>query len=85
MRVNSVSPGITLVPRIKERIATGSRYPDNLNDQMALRRCVEMSEVGEAVEFLASSRASAITGTDLLVDCGWMAGAMWNAYLGGLR
>jgi NAD(P)-dependent dehydrogenase (short-subunit alcohol dehydrogenase family) len=85
VRVNSVSPGITLVPRIKERIEQGSRYPDDLNDQMALRRLVEPLEVGEVVEFLASKRASAITGADILVDCGWMAGAMWNAYIGGLR
>jgi NAD(P)-dependent dehydrogenase (short-subunit alcohol dehydrogenase family) len=85
VRVNSVSPGITMVPRIKERIEQGSRYPDNLKDQMALRRLVEPLEVGEVVEFLASKRASAITGTDVLVDCGWMAGAMWQGYLGGLR
>jgi NAD(P)-dependent dehydrogenase (short-subunit alcohol dehydrogenase family) len=85
VRVNSVSPGITLVPRIKERIEQGSRYADNLLDQMALRRLVEPSEVGEVVEFLASRRASAITGTDVLVDCGWMAGSLWQAYVGGMR
>ena len=85
VRVNSVSPGVALVPRIRERKATGSRYPANLDDQMALRRCVEPNEVAEAVEFLASPRASGITGVDLVVDCGWMTGALWNAYLGGLR
>lgn len=84
VRVNSVSPGVTLVPRIVERKRTGNRYPPNLDDQMALRRCVEPREVAEAVEFLASARASAITGQDLVVDCGWMTGALWAAY-GGLR
>lgn len=85
VRVNSVSPGITLVPRIRARKAEGDRYPADLDDQMALRRCVEPNEVAEAVEFLASDRASGITGTDLVVDCGWMTGALWGAYAGGLR
>jgi len=84
VRVNSVSPGVTLVPRIVERKRAGNRYPPNLDEQMALRRCVEPSEVAEAVEFLASPRASAITGIDMVVDCGWMVGGLWAAY-GGLR
>ncbi len=85
VRVNSVSPGIVLVPRIRQYKSEGHRYPPNLDDQMALRRCVEPSEVAETVEFLASRRASGITGTDIIVDCGWAAGALWSAYLGGLR
>jgi NAD(P)-dependent dehydrogenase (short-subunit alcohol dehydrogenase family) len=85
VRVNSVSPGVTLVPRIRARKAEGDRYPADLDDRMALRRCVEPNEVAEAVEFLASDRASGITGTDLVVDCGWMTGALWGAYAGGLR
>ncbi len=85
VRVNSVSPGVTLVPRIRERKASGDRYPADLDERMALGRCVEPNEVAEAVEFLASARASGITGTDLVVDCGWMTGALWGAYLGGLR
>jgi NAD(P)-dependent dehydrogenase (short-subunit alcohol dehydrogenase family) len=84
VRVNSVSPGITLVPRVVERKKAGNRYPANLDDQMALGRCVEPDEVAEAVEFLASRRASGITGTDLIVDCGWMTGSLWGAY-GGVR
>jgi NAD(P)-dependent dehydrogenase (short-subunit alcohol dehydrogenase family) len=84
VRVNSVSPGITLVPRIVERKRAGDRYPADLDDRMALGRCVEPAEVAEAVEFLASSRASGITGADLVVDCGWITGSLWAAY-GGLR
>ncbi|TDR92886.1 SDR family NAD(P)-dependent oxidoreductase [Enterovirga rhinocerotis] len=84
VRVNSVSPGITLVPRVVERKRAGNRYPADLDQRMALGRCVEPSEVGEAVEFLASDRASAITGTDLVVDCGWITASLWEAY-GGTR
>ncbi len=84
VRVNSVSPGVTLVPRIVERKRSGDRYPPDLDARMALGRCVEPDEVAEAVEFLASARASAITGQDLVVDCGWMTGGLWAIY-GGLR
>jgi NAD(P)-dependent dehydrogenase (short-subunit alcohol dehydrogenase family) len=84
VRVNSVSPGVTLVPRVVERRRTGARYGANLDEQMALGRCVEPNEVAEAVEFLLSARASAITGTDLVVDCGWLVGSLWNTY-GGVR
>lgn len=84
LRVNSVSPGVTLVPRVVERRRSGTRYAGSLDDQMALGRCVEASEVAEAVEFLLSARASAITGTDIVVDCGWLVGSLWNTY-GGVR
>jgi NAD(P)-dependent dehydrogenase (short-subunit alcohol dehydrogenase family) len=84
VRVNSVSPGVTLVPRVVERRRTGARYGTNLDEQMALGRCVEPSEVAEAVEFLLSDRASAITGIDMVVDCGWLVGSLWNTY-GGVR
>ncbi len=72
VRVNSVSPGVTLVPRMVERKRSGDRYPPDLDEQMALGRCVEPREVGEVVEFLCSDRASGVTGIDMVVDCGWM-------------
>ncbi|MGE0223675.1 MAG: SDR family NAD(P)-dependent oxidoreductase [Acetobacteraceae bacterium] len=84
VRVNAVSPAATLVPRVRARIQAGERYRGNPGDWMALGRCVEPSEVGEAVEFLLSDRASAITGANLPVDCGWAAARGWMMY-GGAR
>jgi NAD(P)-dependent dehydrogenase (short-subunit alcohol dehydrogenase family) len=84
VRVNSVSPGVTLVPRIVERRRSGARYAMDPAEITALGRCVEPSEVAETVEFLASDRASAITGVNLAVDCGWIVGAGWAMY-GGSR
>jgi NAD(P)-dependent dehydrogenase (short-subunit alcohol dehydrogenase family) len=80
VRVNSVSPGATAVARVLARRA--GRYANDLESHMALGRRVEPSEVAESVEFLASDRASAITGVDLLVDAGWLAASTWELYGG---
>jgi NAD(P)-dependent dehydrogenase (short-subunit alcohol dehydrogenase family) len=83
VRVNAISPGSTLVPRVAKRIASG-RYAAHPGDFTALGRVVEPNEVAEAIEFLASERASAITGVNLIVDCGWQVASTWAQY-GGVR
>lgn len=83
VRVNAVSPGSTLVPRVAERIASG-RYAAHPGSFTALGRAVTPNEVAEAIEFLASARASAITGVNLVVDAGWEAASTWAQY-GGVR
>jgi NAD(P)-dependent dehydrogenase (short-subunit alcohol dehydrogenase family) len=40
--------------------------------EQAFDRWAEPEEIAEAIYFLASDAASFITGTDLLVDCGWV-------------
>lgn len=82
VRVNCISPGSTLVPRVRERLKTG-RYASDPGDFTALGRMVQPEEVAEVFEFLASSRASAITGVNLVVDCGWHVAQTWAQH-GGL-
>jgi NAD(P)-dependent dehydrogenase (short-subunit alcohol dehydrogenase family) len=41
--------------------------------EQAFSRWADPKEIAEAIYFLASEKASFITGTDLLVDCGWVA------------
>jgi len=84
VRVNAVSPGATLVPRVRARIQAGVRYHSEPGESMALGRLTEPSEVGETIEFLLSDRASAITGVNVPVDCGWAAIRGWALY-GGAR
>ena len=84
VRVNAVSPGATLVPRVRARLQAGARYSGNPGDAMALGRFTEPDEVAETVEFLLSDRASAVTGVNLAVDCGWAAIRGWALY-GGAR
>jgi NAD(P)-dependent dehydrogenase (short-subunit alcohol dehydrogenase family) len=83
VRVNAVSPGSTLVPRVEERIRSG-RYAADPGEFTALGRMVRPNEVAEAIEFLASDRASAITGVNLVVDAGWHVAATWAQH-GGVR
>jgi NAD(P)-dependent dehydrogenase (short-subunit alcohol dehydrogenase family) len=84
VRVNSVSPGVTLVPRVIARQKAGVRYASDPGARTALGRLVEPSEVAEGIEFLASDRASAITGINLVIDAGWLVASTWEMY-GGIR
>jgi NAD(P)-dependent dehydrogenase (short-subunit alcohol dehydrogenase family) len=83
VRVNSVSPGYTVTPALQDAIDRGDRDPTNLIQGSALGRMVRPEEIAAAVDFLTSGQASAITGIDLPVDAGWLAGTPWATY-GGL-
>jgi NAD(P)-dependent dehydrogenase (short-subunit alcohol dehydrogenase family) len=83
VRVNAVSPGFTMTERMRAAIGKGIIDDKLLTSTAALHRLVEPSEVAKAIAFLASDNASAITGINLPVDCGWLAGSTWSAY-GGL-
>jgi NAD(P)-dependent dehydrogenase (short-subunit alcohol dehydrogenase family) len=83
VRINAVSPGFTMTERMRAAIEKGIMDDRPLTSTAALHRLVEPSEVAKAIAFLASDNASAITGINLPVDCGWLAGSTWSAY-GGL-
>lgn len=84
VRVNAVSPGYTLTPALKNAIDRGERDVSSLSANAALRRLVDPAEIASVVAFLASDAASAMTGANAPVDCGWLAGTSWSTY-GGLR
>jgi NAD(P)-dependent dehydrogenase (short-subunit alcohol dehydrogenase family) len=48
-----------------------------------MNRLVEPIEVAQAIAFLLSSASSGVTGINLPVDAGFIAGTSWAAY-GGL-
>jgi NAD(P)-dependent dehydrogenase (short-subunit alcohol dehydrogenase family) len=80
VRVNSVSPGSVLVDRVKNYPA--SRYAKDMLSHVPLGRRMDPMEVAEGVEFLASDRASGMTGTDILIDAGLIAAGGWGLYGG---
>lgn len=84
IRVNAVSPGYTLTPALKLAIDRGERDTRALTANAALGRLVDPDEIARVVVFLASDAASAMTGVNVPVDCGWLAGTSWSTY-GGLR
>jgi len=74
LRANVVCPGSIRTAAWDHRIAKDPTVLDKLRKLYPLGRIVNVEEVAEAVAFLASDRASGITGTVLPVDAGLMAG-----------
>ena len=68
-RIVSLSPGIIATPMGAREFKHSSRK-HQMYEQTPLQREGTMLEIADAVEFLASDRASFISGTDLLVDGG---------------
>jgi len=71
IRVNVVAPGITDTPLLQQIIQAGNeKLIDAIVRSTPLRRMARPEEVAEAVVFLASDRASFITGQTLSVSGG---------------
>jgi NAD(P)-dependent dehydrogenase (short-subunit alcohol dehydrogenase family) len=81
IRVNSISPGSVDTPMLRGDITlesnrTGIPFEEVKKEreaEQAFKRWADPSEIAAPIYFLASDEASFITGTDLLVDCGWVA------------
>jgi NAD(P)-dependent dehydrogenase (short-subunit alcohol dehydrogenase family) len=78
LRVNLISPGGVDGPRVRDVVrgqarATGTTDEAVLEEYLKvtpLRRLVAPEQIADAVAFLASDAAAAITGEDLNVSCG---------------
>lgn len=83
IRVNTVLPGMTRNANIERSMATlNESEREEKERKMAwnipLGRIAEAAEIGEAVAFLASDRASFITGATLAVDGGESSHLAWR-------
>lgn len=68
--VNNVMPGFTETPRLERLIASNPSFKEAVHE-VPLQRFGQPEEFAAAVTFLASARASFITGASLPVDGGW--------------
>ena len=71
--VNNVMPGYTETDRLKELIEKTPSFA-NAKNEIPLGRFGRPEEFAAAVAFLASEKASYISGVSLSVDGGWMKG-----------
>lgn len=82
--VNNVAPGYTLTERQTELAEarsqnTGKSKAEMIEgwaSQIPMRRLASAEEIAAAIAFLASERASYITGVTLQVDGGWVRGLL---------
>lgn len=78
--VNNIAPGYTLTERQEELAAARAKATGKPREEMIdmwaaqvpMRRLATPEEIAAAVAFLASERASYITGVTLQVDGGWV-------------
>lgn len=78
-RIVSMSPGLIATPMgALESVGQSAELKQSLLRQTPLGREGTMTETADAIEFLASDRASFITGTDLLVDGGAVSGTRFG-------
>lgn len=68
---NNVMPGYTKTNRLKSLIEKNPSFADAVHE-IPLKRFGNPEEFAAAVVFLASERASYITGTSIAVDGGWI-------------
>lgn len=74
IRANAVAPGTVRTQAWEARAAANPQVFEEAKRWYALRRIATAEDVANAVYFLASDQAAAITGVCLPVDCGLTAG-----------
>jgi NAD(P)-dependent dehydrogenase (short-subunit alcohol dehydrogenase family) len=82
VRVNAVAPGYVRTPALELGFKVGVVEEGRLAASTALGRLATADEVAEAIAFLASDAAAAITGAVVPVDAGHLLAGGWAPYGG---
>jgi NAD(P)-dependent dehydrogenase (short-subunit alcohol dehydrogenase family) len=70
IRVNSVCPGLVLTPMAEEE---GEESTASVAAATPMKRGAKAEEISWGVVYLASDEASFVTGTELIIDGGFLA------------
>lgn len=70
--VNSISPGV-IETEMSKQILNDPQSKNNLLSRIPLKRAGKPEEIASLIVFLASDKASYITGANFIVDGGWLA------------
>lgn len=73
IRINSVHPGNSLTGRVANRYSDGD-YPESLTSGIPMGRMGDPDEIAQGVLYLASDESSYVTGSELVIDGGFLAG-----------
>ncbi|MFJ7639281.1 SDR family NAD(P)-dependent oxidoreductase [Peribacillus sp. NPDC097225] len=71
IRVNSVSPGFIETPLTEDGLQN-EKFLKSIQRNTVLERVGKAEEISNVIAFVASPEASYMTGTDILVDGGWL-------------
>jgi NAD(P)-dependent dehydrogenase (short-subunit alcohol dehydrogenase family) len=72
IRLNCVSPGVTRTDMLQVAIDQGFANLERYRARVPLGRLGEVNDIANVVLFLASERASYVTGENIAVDGGWV-------------
>jgi NAD(P)-dependent dehydrogenase (short-subunit alcohol dehydrogenase family) len=84
IRVNSVGPTYVMTPPLRAKVEAGKRDMNKIMGVHALDRLPEPADIANAIAFLCSDQARAITGILLPIDAGWLAAVSYRTYAGGV-
>jgi len=84
IRVNSVGPTYVMTPPLRAKVESGQRDMNKIMAVHALPRLPEPADIADAIAFLCSEQAKAITGILLPIDAGWLAAVSYRTYAGGV-
>jgi NAD(P)-dependent dehydrogenase (short-subunit alcohol dehydrogenase family) len=84
IRVNSVAPTYVMTPPLRAKVEAGQRDLNKIMGVHALPYLPEPKDIADAIAFLCSDQARAITGILLPIDAGWLAGVSYRTYAGGV-
>lgn len=77
IRCNTVCPGITDTPMLREHMGSEEALTQRLT-RAPINRVLSTYEIAKAVAYLSSEDSSGITGTNIVIDGGYLATAEWG-------